>query len=543
MQFALQLFAFAAGAICYAGYFNRGEHHLHGITYIQIHTIAFAVLVALQYRLGLAIDIALRQSCLYDGIFLSGLYASLFFYRAFRHPLNIFPGPWIARISSFYMTISIRRMQMYNTLHQLHQKHGYFVRIGTQELSITHPKAVQQIFGADSVCQKGPWYDLTRPQDSVLLRRTFAGHAELRSVWSQAFSTKAVRSYETRIHPYRAKLMHELDSHAGQPVNVNHWLGLYSWDVLSDLSFGHPFGMLDTREHHWAMDILDNGMSVIGIHLPMWFFHILRALPGGNKDLKVMLKYCTEEMRRRWENEPKIPDVMSALFAPYRRKEKVFDETAINLLAGESHLLINAGSDTTRITMSCILWILAQRPELADRLREELKPLVPPSPDELVMDDQIKSLDLLNGVVQEALRMWPPSPSHPTRVSPPEGTIIAGRFIPGGTQLIAPQYVIGRDELIFPRADEFIPERWYSLPELIKDKNAIAPFSLGPMNCAGKHLALTNIRVTIARLVMHYNLKFAPSKTDPIAGFEQGMYEHFAMQAGPLYLCLEKRNK
>jgi tryprostatin B 6-hydroxylase len=97
--------------------------------------------------------------------------------------------------------------------------------------------------------------------------------------------------------------------------------------------------------------------------------------------------------------------------------------------------------------MSCILWILAQRPELADRLREELKPLVPPSPDELVMDDQIKSLDLLNGVVQEALRMWPPSPSHPTRVSPPEGTIIAGRFIPGGTQLIAPQYVIGRGKL------------------------------------------------------------------------------------------------
>jgi tryprostatin B 6-hydroxylase len=63
------------------------------------------------------------------------------------------------------------------------------------------------------------------------------------------------------------------------------------------------------------------------------------------------------------------------------------------------------------------------------------------------------------------------------------------------------------------------------------------------MNCAGKHLALTNIRVTIARLVMHYNLKFAPSQTDPVAGFEQGMYEHFAMQAGPLYLCLERRNK
>lgn len=43
------------------------------------------------------------------------------------------------------------------------------------------------------------------------------------------------------------------------------------------------------------------------------------------------------------QTEPKVPDVLSALFVPYKKKEKPFDDTAINLLAGESHLLINAG--------------------------------------------------------------------------------------------------------------------------------------------------------------------------------------------------------
>jgi hypothetical protein len=43
------------------------------------------------------------------------------------------------------------------------------------------------------------------------------------------------------------------------------------------------------------------------------------------------------------QTEPKVPDVMSALFVPYRKGEKPFDETAVQLLAGESHLLVNAG--------------------------------------------------------------------------------------------------------------------------------------------------------------------------------------------------------
>lgn len=31
------------------------------------------------------------------------------------------------------------------------------------------------------------------------------------------------------------------------------------------------------------------------------------------------------------------------------------------------------------------------------------------------------------------------------------------------------------------RPNDFVPERWYSEPELIKSKNAYAPFSLGKL--------------------------------------------------------------
>jgi tryprostatin B 6-hydroxylase len=94
--------------------------------------------------------------------------------------------------------------------------------------------------------------------------------------------------------------------------------------------------------------------------------------------------------------------------------------------------------------MACALYMLTKQPELANKLREELAPLIPQSTNEPILDDQIANNDYLNGIISESLRMYPPSPSHPTRITPPGGTVISGRFIPGGTQLMTPQYVIGR---------------------------------------------------------------------------------------------------
>ena len=96
--------------------------------------------------------------------------------------------------------------------------------------------------------------------------------------------------------------------------------------------------------------------------------------------------------------------------------------------------------------MACALFVLTKQPELAQRLREAIAPHVSKSLEDEILDEQISTIDLLNGVISESLRMWPPSPSHPTRVTPPEGAMIAGKFIPGRTQLMAPAYVIGRSK-------------------------------------------------------------------------------------------------
>lgn len=85
-----------------------------------------------------------------------------------------------------------------------------------------------------------------------------------------------------------------------------------------------------------------------------------------------------------------------------------------------------------------------------ERLYNALRLHLPQSPDAEILDTQISHIELLNGVIYEALRLFPPNPSHPTRVTPAEGVVIGGKFVPGGTQVMAPQYVIGRGKYMAP---------------------------------------------------------------------------------------------
>jgi cytochrome P450 family 628 len=59
----------------------------------------------------------------------------------------------------------------------------------------------------------------------------------------------------------------------------------------------------------------------------------------------------------------------------------------------------------------------------------------------------------------------------------------------------------------FPQPKEFIPERWSTKPELIKRKDAFIPFSGGAFGCAGKPLAMMELRMAVALMVRKFDIK------------------------------------
>ena len=292
--------AAAAGIVSYIGYFHRGEHHMYGMRYVQTLFIVYAISTALMIKVGgeavgrACADVGLLVTC-----YLAGVYASLLVYRLLVSPLNRFPGPLGARISSLWLSAHVTDHDAYKKLLKLHERHGDFVRIGSNDLSIIHPKAVGAIYGVGSRCEKAAWYDQNRPVISMQTTRHRATHDKRRRIWSAAFSDKAIRSHEERIMIYQDKLIAQIAAFGEQPVNVAKWFSLYSFDVMGDLAFGGSFETLESKGHHWAVKLWSEAFGLLAFIFPAWFFRIIVAMPKVSGDWWKFLQYCNRQLDER----------------------------------------------------------------------------------------------------------------------------------------------------------------------------------------------------------------------------------------------------
>lgn len=61
----------------------------------------------------------------------TGLYSSMLVYRAWLHRLSSYPGPFLARLTNFYITArSVKKLHLYEEVRKLHAQYGDYVRIG-----------------------------------------------------------------------------------------------------------------------------------------------------------------------------------------------------------------------------------------------------------------------------------------------------------------------------------------------------------------------------------------------------------------------------
>ncbi|KAL2868106.1 cytochrome P450 [Aspergillus lucknowensis] len=529
------------GVFSHVAYFKSGEHHLHGVFYLKLLFITITTGTAVLSHLKGTVWTGFMTAISLTGAYLLGLYGSLLVYRIFLHPLRKVPGPFGARLSTAWIATQLENNNQHTKLLELHRQYGPFVRIGSSDISVIHPKALDIVYGPNSRCFKGISYDMSYPEVSLQLMRNPAQHHARRRVWSGAFSDKLLRGYEQRIRGYREKLVARLSemSMSGQPVNIRKWFSLYSFDVMGDLSFGEGFGSLERGEEHWAIQLLNAFVDPIGLFLPTWAFVLLAATPGLSGDFWKFPAFCKEKMVARFTNNPEIPDISSSLISPLKGRslsELSLDEQ--NLLYSDARVIVIAGSDTTSGALSAIFYELVRHPEEIEKLRAELEPFANGATREF-LHSTIAQLDHLNGIINEALRLYPAVPSALQRQTPPEGVIIDGVHVPGETHIFCPLYCIGRSELAYARPEEFIPERWYKWPELVKEKAAFMPFSAGEFNCIGRPLALMNLRTTVARLVMEFDIEFAPGEDG--SRFLGDAKDNFVFYFGHLNLVFTRR--
>lgn len=99
-------------------------------------------------------------------------------------------------------------------------------------------------------------------------------------------------------------------------------------------------------------------------------------------------------------------------------------------------------------------------------------------------------------------------------------------FISEGTAVWISPYALFRDPRYFsPSPERFWPDRWLRTAnpnyqrneksegtpsiDFITTASSFIPFSLGPANCAGKNLALVEMRMVVAVLVQRFDMTLA----------------------------------
>jgi cytochrome P450 len=89
---------------------------------------------------------------------------------------------------------------------------------------------------------------------------------------------------------------------------------------------------------------------------------------------------------------------------------------------------------------------------------------------------------VLESVINETMRLYPPVLFGSQRVTPPEGLRIGNVYIPGDIVVYMPTWQLHHDPRNFEKPDEFVPERWTSKSEMIFNRGAFLPFLIGKSN-------------------------------------------------------------
>ncbi|KAJ9191450.1 hypothetical protein DTO164E3_8855 [Paecilomyces variotii] len=460
-------------------------------------------------------------------------------YLARSHYLDI-PGPFLAKFSNFWLLYQARRGRRYQTVHELHKKHGKFVRIQPNHVSVADDNAVQEIYGHGNGFLKAEFYDsFVSIRRGLFNTRDRAEHTRKRKTVSHTFSVKSIGQFEQYIHANLELFVKQWDRIGTKDKNPRtgyssidalNWFNYLAFDVIGDLAFGAPFGMLEKGKdiaevranpdapvkYAPAVEVLNRRGEV-------------SATLGCYPALKNFAKYLPDRFfREGLEAVEDLAGIAVARVSERLKPEVMEKNTRVDLLArlmegrdetgaklgreeltAEALTQLIAGSDTTSNTSCAILYWVLRTPGVIEKLQTALDEAL--GPDVTVPSfAQVKEIPYLQWVINETMRIHSTSALGLPREIPPNfpPINIAGHVFKPGDVLSVPTYTIHHSTEIWgPDAEAFVPERWDPKRLTARQKAAFIPFSVGPRACVGRNIAEMELLTTMGTVFHRYEFQ------------------------------------
>ncbi len=169
-------------------------------------------------------------------------------------------------------------------------------------------------------------------------------------------------------------------------------------------------------------------------------------------------------------------------------------------LIDEIKILFIAGHETTANALTFTLQLLANHPEIQQKMYEELKAIALETDDAI---EQLQKMPYTNAVINESLRLYPPA--WITDRENLEDDTLLGYHIKQKTLIGVSFYELHRNPKYWENPEVFNPERF--LGEQKKESmKYFYPFGAGPRMCIGFGFAIYEMGLTLSYIVKKYTI-------------------------------------
>ncbi|KAJ5168628.1 uncharacterized protein N7482_004222 [Penicillium canariense] len=486
-------------------------------------------------------------------------YYAVPYFTTYRE-LSHVPGPLIAKFSNVWVGLSARRGRKFAAVDAAHRKYGKVVRIGFNHVSIADERGLNIVYGHGNGFLKDHYYEAFIAKTPGMFNvRDRAEHTRKRKIISHAFSPRSVAEFEPHMAANLQRWVKQLDHIAASPssitpndgfsrYNAMPWFSYLAFDIIGDLAFGLPFGMVDKGKDETESQLVVGGpvsytpavevlnrrgeiSSTLGL-LPA-LRPIARYLPDpffrkGIAAVENLTGIAVAAVASRLDAAEKgivdnRNDILSRLL---QAKDAHGQPMGRAELTAEALTQLIAGSDTISNTACAVFyWILhgeRQAPNsIVPRLQQELDGAID-SHTEIANYSKVRELPFLRRCIDEGMRLHSTSAiGLPRIVAAPGPGVDFDRFhFPPGTVLSVPSYTIHHMAEIWGEdVEEFKPDRWLKLTP--RQKLCFNPFSYGPRACVGQNVAIMELQLIIGTLFHRYEFALYQSVLESHEGFSK----------------------
>ncbi|EAU35617.1 cytochrome P450 61 [Aspergillus terreus NIH2624] len=168
-----------------------------------------------------------------------------------------------------------------------------------------------------------------------------------------------------------------------------------------------------------------------------------------------------------------------------------------------------ASQDATSAACTWLFQLMADRPEVLDKVREENLRVRNGDVNAPLTMDVLESLTYTRAVVKETLRYRPPVIMVPYLVKK-DFPVTDKITVSKGSMIIPSVWPATHDEEAYPNADSFDPDRWITGTAEQQSKNWLV-FGTGPHYCLGQNYATLNLMAMIGKASMEMNWEHTPT--------------------------------